>query len=148
IPTHDVPGLLFLLLYLYILHLLLHKRQSVSRKHILVFALVMGLTGLMLHVQRGIFYPLWVATALYFPVFFYAYRERIGMRHAGALFFSCLLAPVLIVFLTTAVLQSKGILYDRDNPNSPYSVGGAYSLFHTMVDGSFSSGSAFVGRYS
>ena len=148
IPSHDVPGLLFISIYIFVVHLLLHRNCNISLRKIIFYGGTLGLLGLMLHIQRGLFYPLYIAVALYLPLVIFKNKKL--QTHRVIIFFilTVLVIPLMTVSSVTNSLESKRILYDRDKPNSIYSVPSIYRFGTSMTSGTGSSGITFYNRYA
>lgn len=148
IPTHDIPGSLLLVLYISLFFLIFSSNFKISTGNLIGLAFILGIVGLLLHIQRGIFLPLWLTTAIFSA--FMLFRMPWCDQQKRLLFAMtiCVITPILFVMTSTKVLTVHSILYDKDNPASIYSVWGEYGFRHSMVDGSFSNARHFYDNYA
>ena len=141
IPSHDISGSFYLVLYLWLFNLSLE--YLTDKKNILFCSIFFILTfvGLLLEIQRNIFIVAFLSC--------FSYSLLIYFNTAKSHFYKWLIIAQIVqyisfIFLST-LLSSSGILFKREGGSS---FGRGFNHGHTFSNGHFSHGRYFWSKYA
>jgi hypothetical protein len=144
IPTHDIPGTFYLILYLFIAYKIDVKKSFRSKKNIL-YVVCLIFFGLLLEIQRHLFFVLLVSLAIAFVLSFILSNSNLkGLLYK-------LLLIIIIPFIGEqaifSLLEDNEVLVTNEKMVKAIKYGRPLIHTHTFSDGSYGLGDRFYQNY-
>lgn len=148
IPTHDIPGSLFLVIYIFVqFHFLDNYNLSGSfRKYALI--LLLCVSGLILEIQRNLFFLVCLSSLVYlFIELLLRFKESKGEIKLRQ-YIVVIIVPFVFVSLSKNLLIDNKILYDRNSESVIYNTFSSFCNTHSFSQGSYAACREFYNNYA
>ncbi len=145
IPSHDIPGMFYLVVYLFIIFSLLGKLEKISQTKLFFYILLLSLVGLLLDIQRGTYTLTILVLVLSFVLYMFILRKNITKRMIVNILVITII-PFTIGQTSKTVLKQNNLLVNYEN--SIYGYAGKFRYQHTFSKGSFGDGAMFWNKYA
>lgn len=145
IPSHDIHGVFYLTIYIFVIFSLLSKLEKISKIKLFFYILLLTLIGLLLDIQRGTYTITILVLVLSFLLYMFISRENLTKR--------ILVSILLITFIPFIIEQTSKTILKQNHflvnyENNIYGYAGKFRYQHTFSKGSFGDGNIFWKKYA
>lgn len=145
VPSHDIAGVFYLLLYLLVLYYIIQNISTSSILKLSLLTLLLSFIGLLFDIQRGLLSILIITLIIIFLMYCILNYKRLLNKKYVFILFTVIITPFFLGKETQVFLQKQAILPNLEN--HMYSYSWAYSHPHTFSNGTYAHSEEFWSNY-
>ncbi|SEH05614.1 glycosyltransferase family protein [Candidatus Venteria ishoeyi] len=145
IPTHDIPGTFYIVIYLFFLYTLIVNFYKISKPQLFLSVIILSFIGALIEVQRGVFSVVFISSILLIIILFFSWYKQ-NFKKILLVLLVIGIMPFLGAKVLIKVAEINHLLISMENMKQVTHTWGA-RYPHTFSDGSYKKGLDFHNNY-